>query len=457
MEKQEYLSLLTEQIRCKRARPMIADEIEKHIEDQTEAYEAGGLPHPKAVSESLRQMGDPIEAGVALDRIHRPKTEWSMILIVLALTVFGIIIQSILFKYSNNGGVNQDNLSLTIIYNLLGAGVMAVVYFMDYSILGKHPVASLFVYLSGSIMIIIYLVYSRPRPAVYYSLITLFIPFFAAIVYHFRNKGWKGFLGCISFFILYIWIAYRFRFGITALIETTVCALIIVTAVILKGGFGGRKAIKLSFLWAVPIILPGGILLDALLFNGKYGGRAMYQVDRIKACFSYLLPDIHGAYNFVGHINFPRALASQYTLLGNGSVPTDIGQAALYNDYVVVGMFSYFGILLSVTVIGILFLLFIKSFHISMQQRNLLGYLIGIGCSTSFLIKAVLYLASNFGYNLFVSPAMPFLSFGLCSTITNFAMMGLLLSIYRNTELISEEACRAKYKAKIFYKKTHTI
>lgn len=92
MEKQEYLSLLTEQIRCKRARPMIANEIAKHIEDQTEAYEAGGLPHPKAVSESLRQMGDPIEAGVALDRIHRPKTEWSMILIILALTVFGIII-----------------------------------------------------------------------------------------------------------------------------------------------------------------------------------------------------------------------------------------------------------------------------------------------------------------------------------------------------------------------------
>lgn len=451
MEKQEYLSLLTEQIRSKKARPMIADEIEKHIEDQAEAYEAGGLPHSKAVSESIRQMGDPIEAGVALDRIHRPKTEWSMILIVLALTVFGIIIQAILFKYSDNGGVNRDNLSKTLFYNLLGAGIMAVVYFMDYSILGKHPVASLFAYLIGSSIIIMYP--HRPSPAAYYSLMALFIPFFAAIVYHFKSKGFKGFLGCIFLFLLYIWIACRFLFGITALIETTICALIIVTAAILKGGFGGRKAVKLSFLWAAPIVIPGGIILDALLFNGKYGWLAMYQVDRIKAFLSYLLPDSTGANNFVGYIFNPRALASQYTLLGSASVPTDIGLAALYNDYVVVGMFSYFGILLSVTVIGVLFLLFIKSFHISMQQRNLLGYLVGLGCSTSFLTKAVLYLASNFGYNLFVSPAMPFLSFGLCNTLTNFAMMGLLLSIYRNTELVSEESCRAKYKIKIIRKK----
>ena len=34
MGKEEYIRILTEQIRCVKARGMVADEVEKHTEDQ---------------------------------------------------------------------------------------------------------------------------------------------------------------------------------------------------------------------------------------------------------------------------------------------------------------------------------------------------------------------------------------------------------------------------------------
>ena len=73
MERHEFLEILTEQIRTKRARPFIAKEIEEHIEDQKMDFMAEGMTDLEAEEAAVREMGDPVEAGVALDRIHRPR------------------------------------------------------------------------------------------------------------------------------------------------------------------------------------------------------------------------------------------------------------------------------------------------------------------------------------------------------------------------------------------------
>ena len=43
LDRQEYLKSLTEQIRTKRARTMVAEEVEAHIEDQKQDFMAHGL------------------------------------------------------------------------------------------------------------------------------------------------------------------------------------------------------------------------------------------------------------------------------------------------------------------------------------------------------------------------------------------------------------------------------
>ena len=79
MNTDEYINTLTEQIRCKKARHAVAEEIRAHIEDQKQEYLCEGADEAEAEEMAVKEMGDPIEAGVALDTIHRPKMAWGMI------------------------------------------------------------------------------------------------------------------------------------------------------------------------------------------------------------------------------------------------------------------------------------------------------------------------------------------------------------------------------------------
>ena len=72
MRREEYLHTLTEQIRCKMARGTIEQEINDHIEDQKAEFLSEGMSQTEAEEAAVREMGDPVEVGLEMDRIHRP-------------------------------------------------------------------------------------------------------------------------------------------------------------------------------------------------------------------------------------------------------------------------------------------------------------------------------------------------------------------------------------------------
>ena len=41
------------------------------------------------------EMGDPVEAGVKLDRVHRPKMEWTVLMAILVISIMGLILQAV--------------------------------------------------------------------------------------------------------------------------------------------------------------------------------------------------------------------------------------------------------------------------------------------------------------------------------------------------------------------------
>lgn len=83
MSKKRYMELLLEQIRNKRAKELVAHEITSHIEDQEEAYRAQGLTAYDAERRAVLDMGDPVETGVSLDAVHKPKMSWSMVILTV--------------------------------------------------------------------------------------------------------------------------------------------------------------------------------------------------------------------------------------------------------------------------------------------------------------------------------------------------------------------------------------
>ena len=53
----EYLKTLLEQIRCKKARPYIRQELQNHMEDQIEANIHAGMNYESAEKEAVKDMG----------------------------------------------------------------------------------------------------------------------------------------------------------------------------------------------------------------------------------------------------------------------------------------------------------------------------------------------------------------------------------------------------------------
>lgn len=72
----EYLRQVGNQIRWKRAVPVLTEELKTHLLEQYEDCVANGKSEADAESETLRQMGDALTVGRELDSVHRPKPQW---------------------------------------------------------------------------------------------------------------------------------------------------------------------------------------------------------------------------------------------------------------------------------------------------------------------------------------------------------------------------------------------
>ena len=92
-----YLEKLLSQIRCKKARPYISDEIRSHIESQIEDNLSSGMEYAEAEKNAVADMGDPIEVGISLDKIHKPKIAWKLLAIVGISSLLGILVQQSIF------------------------------------------------------------------------------------------------------------------------------------------------------------------------------------------------------------------------------------------------------------------------------------------------------------------------------------------------------------------------
>ena len=79
----DYLNRVASQIRVKRARIPLMDELREHMECQREAYLAEGMDETEAQNRAIADMGDALLVGGELDRVHRPRIHWKGVLIAL--------------------------------------------------------------------------------------------------------------------------------------------------------------------------------------------------------------------------------------------------------------------------------------------------------------------------------------------------------------------------------------
>ena len=129
-----YLEAVQGQIRWKRARPLLVRELERHLEDQRDDFLKEGKAPDEAERLAVEDMGDPVTVGTELDRIHRPRPQWGLLGLTIALAAIGVVLR-VLFRQSY---VQQMGIMRFLASLGLGTVAMLGMYFFDVSRLVRH-------------------------------------------------------------------------------------------------------------------------------------------------------------------------------------------------------------------------------------------------------------------------------------------------------------------------------
>lgn len=441
MKMDEYLNTVTEQIRCKKARNLVSDELRGHILDQAEAYEADGMFEEEAMEKAVREMGDPVETGVSLDRVHRPSMSWSMLALIGSISILSILFHAAFGAYSEElAAAGYGYLKNHIMYTVYGYMLMILVYRMDYSILARYakPAGAVFLLImllevnvfghviNGAVLYIEAGPFMLSIPMLMY----LFVPLYGGILYQHRGEGYGAFWKLALWAAVPVWTAFKIPSLNQAVTLAAVFAVLFSIAVWQNWYQVNRKKV-LAALWTAMLALP--VIFSCFLY--MTGRMASYQTARIQA----FLSGEGNSYNYQATAA-AEALNSSLLFGRNEAAISKIGNIPGFNsDFVFVGLISAYGILAGILTAVLIVFLVVKIFRISFRQRNQLGMILGCSCGTVFLIQTLICLAVNLGLMPVTSATLPFFSSGGSGIMVSYMLLGLVLSVYRYKNILTEK------------------
>lgn len=450
---EEYIRTLLEQIRSKKAKTMVEKEIRNHMEEQVKANETAGMTKENAVKAAIEDMGDPVETGISLDRIHRPQAAWGMIFIMAAVSIITILIHVAVGIKAGEAGswLISDYAARTGAAVCIGFFLMLFVYRLDYSFMAGYAKIIAGVFL-GILFLEVFVIGASVNGAKawmaipgigYISIINvmfLYVPIYGALLYQYHETGYGGIFKSILWMVVPVFIALRIPCTSLGLYLLFMMSVLLVLAV-LKGWFLIDKKKFLIIYISALILVP--ILLVAVMM--KTGMFTSYQQARIM----FFLRKETSEYNYVGN------LLKEYTAgshLFGGSGNDVIGFLPEYNSaYILTFLSSYYGMAAAILICALLAFLVAKVFQISLRQKNQLGSMMGLGCGLVFLVNLMINIASNLGLMMPAAQTfLPFFSYGGTGIVVSYILMGIVLSVYRYKKVLPAHPERNRKKLKLY-------
>lgn len=438
MNMSEYLTAVTEQMRCKRARDMVAAELCSHIEDQRDAYMAEGMDQSLAESEAVRQMGDAVSVGMELDRIHRPRLDKKTLILMAAISLFGMLMQASVFRLCRLDGSLAGDVTDVIFQVLFGIGIMCAILFVDYTFIGRYPLALWF------IMLIVYLLtimdlgvpfgnvfshYYFMRRLCILCLFGILLPGYVGVIYRYRQREWMGLLSCLGWLFVGCALGYLATDRLFyCLVEFLACFLLL-TLTIAKGWFTIPKKLGLG-------VTCGGLMAACLCFLATVVQDNGYRSARLKAFFGKFILWRRNALSpdedYISlHI---RNSLNNIPLVGkNNSLPEMPKEGALSFFLLI----NEYGNMVGFFIIAMLLLLFLFMLFGIRKQKNVLGSLLGAACLLGMLLPALVHILSNLSILVYTDMYLPFFYPGYVVNICSYGLIGLYLSVYRYTDVVA--------------------
>ena len=339
---EEYIKLLLEQVRFQKAHKTIAEEIRSHIEDQIEANLSEGMDRDTAEKQAVEDMGDPVEAGIALDKVHRPKLAWGVVLAAIGVGLIGTMIQFFLandttMQYFSvqmtSRSVNPLNGYTFLARTVVGIGIMLSVYLLDYTVISKYSnvIATVFVmfFLITYLPLKLYWFVKTAGTGVdlgYYEYpkllrflgeigyllrsnmgMLLLVPLYAGIIYKYRGQSYKALFKALSWMILPFIFSFSRGVYYAAILGSMLLQLSIA---IKKEWIKVRKTPVLICMWLAYVLL---IILNIRAGIAESGDESLYM--SWNRSIKYIIDSMYlfggGMYKGWGNVHIPKFICSQ--------------------------------------------------------------------------------------------------------------------------------------------------
>ncbi len=449
----EFLENVCNEIKYKPIREDISEELNLHIQEQKEEYIKEGFGEKIAEEKAVSNMGEAQEIGKKLNKIHRPKFDWILFLLVAILIGFGILITII--KIQRDSEVGNFYLVRHIIFLVIGLIISMGIYFTDYRKILKYH--KLLYGISSAILIfnIIFGTSLYGRKYIHIAgnsfdptniCIFLYIISFVGFIKNLNNKSINisiekfnlkirldilalVILSCVSIFLV------MNNNRVTISIVLFLSYIFIATAHIAK--LPNRKSNLIKFyvtLLSIGLIF---VIVAGLTNSGAYSRifkrlSVTYNPEKDLNGFGWVTNELNKVVDNSNAFSGLENMDDFFGLFDGGT------------EFALITIIAYYGTAYSAVIITTVILLALKIIYDCKNIKDEDGRLIAIGFGSFILIQAICNILMNFNLIPITALNLPFVSYGLNGLLVNMMMIAFILSIYRRKDILTKKVNNEK-------------
>lgn len=402
---EHFLREVTNYIKSKEAKDLVATELNFHLKQTKNMWMDKGLSEEVAEDKAVEQMGSPIKLGQELNKLHKPKVDWFLIILLVIAMGLGFL-PVIAFGHTNDLLMNK------VIFVILGVATAVGMMLIDYRKLERF--GWLF-YTIGVLTLVLPRYFSNDLmngealikidPVATGCLMA--VPFFLLAWASFFNNGR---LKIRHLLILYLFLTI-------SVLSPIFIYITMVFVMLWWSKLGKKKALVITVVTICLFTLVG-------LFSVKE-----YQVDRI---LGYLNPGHDAGGEGFMYIRLKEVMSSTGWFGASENIKPI---PAAHTDFVFASLTYYYGYVLALILVLILSLFVVRLVVISYKINDRYGKLLLIGGMTLFVVQFLYNVGMILGLLPITAISLPFISYGLTPTVFHALLMGIVLSVYRSKDM----------------------
>lgn len=444
MNVKDFLNTVCQEIKYKPVRNGITEELKAHIQDIKEDYIDKGIEEQQAEEKAVLQMGNAEEIGKRLNKIHSPKLDWKLLILLVILIGFGILV-----AFLKQPIMNDYYIGKTLLYMIIGIAIGIGIYFFDYKKIKKYSnvlyiVATIIMILAMSSLGIIvngiaYLKVFNIGISTPTITVPLYLISFIGFIIDYNknnnfnikvlNKKLKINKNSIKITILSI-LSLFFMIAVPSLANATILAVSYI--IILTTKFIQEKNIKNLIIMYGSIFIISALTIICIMASP-------HSFKRILVSFNPEL-DPTGS-GWVGMLQKEVLDNTKFIGEAETEILSDKDNYVINteSEYTFIYLLGKTGILVTSVLVLTIILMSIKLIINAKNINEKYGKFLIIGLSTLFILQSFANVLMNVNMWIQSNVNLPFISYGGVSFIINTINIAIILSVYKRKDIYQYE------------------